>query len=65
MERKTLHLVYSRGLIQKWYVKRMRGMANNRTYEKMLTCWKGGFPQGHRKSASLWMLDLLPMRTRC
>ena len=46
---KVLHLVYSRSLIQKWYVKRMRGMANNRTYEKVLICWKGKFPAGAPK----------------
>ena len=49
MGRKTLHLVYSRGLIQKWYVKRMRGVANNKTYEIMLMCWKGRFPAGTPK----------------
>ena len=46
---KCLHLVYSRALIQKWYVKRMRGMANNRTYERLLICWIGRFPTGTPK----------------
>ena len=46
---KVLHLVYSRALIQKLYVKRMRGMANNRTYGRLLICWKGRFPAGPPK----------------
>ena len=27
----------------------MRGMANNRTYERVLICWKGKFPAGAPK----------------
>ena len=46
---KVLHLVYSRALIQKLYVKRMRGMANNRTYDNMFICWEGRFPAGPPK----------------
>ena len=43
---KVLHLVYSRNTIAKWYKKIMRGMANNKTCEKIIVCWKGKFPQG-------------------
>ena len=43
---KAVHLVYDWKNFQKWYVKRMRGMANSRTYEKAILCWKGKFPSG-------------------
>ena len=43
---KALHLVYDWKKSQKWYVKKMRGMANTRTYEKAIFCWKGKFPHG-------------------
>ena len=43
---KAVHLVYDWKKSQKWYVKKMRGMANSRTYEKAILCWKGKFPSG-------------------
>ena len=43
---KAVHLVYDWKNFQKWYVKKMRGMANSRTYEKAILCWKGKFPSG-------------------
>ena len=43
---KAVHLVYDWKAYQKWYVKKMRGMANSRTYEKAFICWKGKFPSG-------------------
>ena len=43
---KAVHLVYDWRNFQKWYVKKMRGMANSRTYEKAILCWKGKFPSG-------------------
>ena len=44
---KVLHLIYSASLLQKWYVKQARGVANGRSYEKKaLLCWKGKFPAG-------------------
>ena len=41
---KAVHLVYDWKKFQKWYVKKMRGMANSKTYEKAILCWKGKFP---------------------
>ena len=43
---KAVHLVYDWRNFQKWYVKKMRGMANSKTYEKAILCWKGKFPSG-------------------
>ena len=43
---KAVHLVYDWKKSQKWYVKKMRGMANSKTYEKAILCWKGKFPSG-------------------
>ena len=41
---KAVHLFYDWKIMQKWYVKKMRGMANSKTYEKAIICWKGKFP---------------------
>ena len=38
---KAVHLVYDWKKIHKWYVKLMRGMANSKTYERAILCWKG------------------------
>ena len=43
---KAVHLVYDWKSFQKWYVKKMRGMANSKTYEKAILCWRGKFPSG-------------------
>ena len=43
---KAIHLIYDWRNQQKWYFKKMRGMANSKTYEKALLCWKGKFPTG-------------------
>ena len=43
---KAVHLVYDWKKFQKWYVKKMRGMANSKSYEKAILCWKGKFPSG-------------------
>ena len=47
---KCFHLVYDSRLLQKWYWKRMRGLANSKSVEKMLLCWKGRLPDGLPKS---------------
>ena len=41
---KCFHLVYDARLLQKWYWRRMRGLANSKSLEKMLLCWKGRLP---------------------
>ena len=43
---KAVHLIYDFNNISKFYVKKMRGMANSKTYEKAIFCWKGRFPNG-------------------
>ena len=43
---KAVHLIYDWRNYQKWYVKKMRGMANSKTYEKAILCWRGKFPSG-------------------
>ena len=43
---KAVHLVYDFKISHKWYVKKMRGMANSKSYEKAILCWKGKFPSG-------------------
>ena len=43
---KPVHLIYDWRNFQKWYVKKMRGMTNSKTYEKAILCWKGKFPSG-------------------
>ena len=42
---KCFHLVYDARLLQKWYWKRMRGLANSKSVEKVLLCWKGRLPE--------------------
>ena len=42
-------MIYTRSQIQKWYVNLMRGVANNKTLEQTLICWKGRFPAGTPK----------------
>ena len=43
---KSVHLIYDWKCVQKFYVKYMRGMANSKTYEQAILCWKGRFPAG-------------------
>ena len=42
---KCFHLVYDARLLGKWYWKRMRGLANSKSVEKVLLCWKGRLPE--------------------
>ena len=43
---KTFHLVYDSRMLSKWYWQRMRGLANSKSLEKVLLCWKGRLPDG-------------------
>ena len=51
---KPVHLIYDWRNFQKWYVKKMRGMTNSKTYEKAILCWKGKL--ACRRIANMWML---------
>ena len=50
---KAIHLIYDWRNQQKWYFKKMRGMANSKTYEKALLCWKGKFRPACRGIANM------------
>ena len=41
---KIFSLVYDSKLLQKWYWRRMRGLANSRNLERLLFCWQGRLP---------------------
>ena len=41
---KVFSLVYDSKLLQKWYWRRMRGLANSKNLERLLFCWKGRLP---------------------
>ena len=43
---KVFSLIYSTKLLQKWYWKRRRGIANSRNLEKVIFAWKGKLPGG-------------------
>ena len=43
---KCFHLVYDGRLLSKWYWRRMRGLANSKSVEKLILCWKGRLPEG-------------------
>ena len=47
---KCFHFVYDARLLQKWYWRRMRGLANSKSVEKVLLCWKGRQPEGLPRS---------------
>ena len=47
---KCFHFVYDAKLLQKWYWKKMRGIANSKSWETVFLCWKGKLPKGMPRS---------------
>ena len=55
---KQFWLVVDHKAMQRYYWRRLRGLANSRTVEKLFLCWLPPCPSTCRSSVGMWTQDL-------